>query len=198
MRVSTHFKTCVYGAAMRGRLKKADWLRLGLRMLASEGPGALKAASLAAKLGISRGSFYWHFRDIADFKSQLLASWRARSTDRVIRDLDARRAEPDRLNDLLRRALGAKRDRLEEAVRRWAAEDNAVARAVAANDARRIAYIVRLLTESGAPSETARGRATFLYWAYLGQAIVATPRHGAISDAAIADVSDLFERRSGS
>lgn len=184
----------MYGATMRDRLKKADWLRLGHRTLAREGPAALKVAYLAAELGISRGSFYWHFRDAADFKSQLLSYWRARNTDRVIRDLDARNAEPDRLNDLLRRALGAKRDRLEEAVRRWAAEDADVARVVAANDARRIAHITKLLTESGVPSARARGRATILYWAYLGQATMAAQRNSAISDTAIDDLSEIFER----
>lgn len=179
---------------MNDRLKRDDWLRLGLRTLAAEGPGALKVAPMAATLGVSRGSFYWHFRDLADFKRQLLAGWRARSTDRVIRDLNARKAGPDRLNDLMHGALGAKRDRLEQAVRRWAAEDAGVARAVAANDARRIDYIAKLLTESGVSRVTARHRATFLYWAYLGQAAVAAPRHGAMPDAAIDDLCALFER----
>jgi len=30
---------------------------------------------MATKLKVSRGSFYWHFRDIADFRAQLLRRW---------------------------------------------------------------------------------------------------------------------------
>ncbi len=179
---------------MRDRLKQSDWLKEGLQTLSREGPDGLKAARIAARLKVSRGSFYWHFRDIADFKAQILAIWRARATDEVIRELDARKAGGDRLTDLLQRALGGKRSHLDQAVRAWAAEDHSVARAVAANDASRIAYIARLLSERGLPGAAARDRATFLYWAYLGRAVVTASRHAAISPSALEDLSVLFER----
>lgn len=194
MSPSVHFKTQVYGATMRDRLKKSDWLREGLRALATEGPAALKVAVIAAKLGISRGSFYWHFRDIDDFKRQLLASWRVRTTEQVMRELDARQGAPDRLKDLLRRAMGGRRSRLDQAVRAWAGADDYVARAVAANDASRIAYIASLLVGAGVPPTSALSRAMFIYWAYLGQGSVAAPRSGAISPSALDDLSALFER----
>jgi AcrR family transcriptional regulator len=69
---------------MNNRLTKPDGLRHGLRTLANDGTNALKVGPMAAKLKVSRGSFYWHFRNIADFRSQLLRSWQERSTDQVI------------------------------------------------------------------------------------------------------------------
>src|ERR1700680_636047 len=71
--------TLVYGGAMNDRLTKSDWIEHGLRTLASEGANALKVGPMAAKLKVSRGSFYWHFKDIADFRSQVLRSWRERT-----------------------------------------------------------------------------------------------------------------------
>ena len=47
---------------------------------------------MATALKVSRGSFYWHFRDIADFRSQILRSWQERTTDQVIRELEAAKA----------------------------------------------------------------------------------------------------------
>ena len=178
---------------MNDRLAKEDWIVQGLRTLARDGANALKVGPMAATLKVSRGSFYWHFRDIGDFRAQLLQSWQERSTDQVIRDLDARQAEPDRLKRFMKRAFANRRD-LDRAVRSWAAEDGDVASVVAAVDASRVAYLARMLVTAGVDSSRAAGRAAFLYWAYLGQPIVMDPRHSSIPDSAIDDIGELFER----
>jgi len=178
---------------MNDRLTKSDWIEHGLRTLASDGANALKVGPMAMKLKVSRGSFYWHFRDIADFRSQVLRSWRERTTDQVIRELETAKAEPDRLKQLMRRAFVGKRS-LDRAIRSWAAEDEDVAAIVASVDASRVAYIARLLVAAGVESRRALPRATFMYWAYLGQALVMDPRYSSISASATDDISDLFEK----
>lgn len=189
--------TPVYGRAVTNdtanddRLGKSDWIDQGLRTLAGGGAGALKVGAMAEKLNVSRGSFYWHFADIAAFKSALLQSWQERMTDQVIRDV-AGKDEPDRLAYLLKRAFAA-RPRLDRAIRTWATEDKSVAAIVAAVDAERIAYIAKLLVAAGVARKRALARATFLYWAYLGQAIVMDPRHAAIPAPALDDIGALFE-----
>jgi AcrR family transcriptional regulator len=185
--------TLVYGQVMSDRLTKSDWIEHGLRTLANGGANALKVGPMATKLKVSRGSFYWHFRDIADFRSQVLQSWQERMTDRVIRDLEAAKAEPDRLKHLMRRAFVTKRS-LDRAIRSWAAEDKDVATIVASVDAQRVAYIAKLLVAAGVESRRALPRAAFMYWAYLGQVIVMDPRHSSISALAMDDISDLFEK----
>jgi AcrR family transcriptional regulator len=185
--------TLVYGQVMSDRLTKSDWIEHGLRTLANGGANALKVGPMATKLKVSRGSFYWHFRDIADFRSQVLQSWQERMTDQVIRDLEAAKAEPDRLKHLMRRAFVTKRS-LDRAIRSWAAEDKDVATIVASVDARRVAYIAKLLVAAGVESRRALPRAAFMYWAYLGQVIVMDPRHSSISALAMDDISDLFEK----
>jgi AcrR family transcriptional regulator len=185
--------TLVYGQVMSDRLTKSDWIEHGLRTLANGGANALKVGPMATKLKVSRGSFYWHFRDIADFRSQVLQSWQERMTDQVIRDLEAAKAEPDRLKHLMRRAFVTKRS-LDRAIRSWAAEDKDVATIVASVDAHRVAYIAKLLVAAGVESRRALPRAAFMYWAYLGQVIVMEPRHSSISALAMDDISDLFEK----
>jgi AcrR family transcriptional regulator len=178
---------------MTDRLTKSDWLKQGLRTLAAEGPNALKVGPMAEKLKVSRGSFYWHFRDVADFRSELLKSWQEHSTDRVIQELEANKDQPDRLNHLMKRAFNVRRD-LDSAIRSWATDDGDVARVVAAVDSDRVAYIAKMLVAAGVDSQRARWRAAFLYWAYLGQPIVMDPRLAAITAAAIDDFTELFEK----
>jgi AcrR family transcriptional regulator len=185
--------TLVYGEVMSDRLTKSDWIEHGLRTLAKEGANALKVGPMATTLKVSRGSFYWHFLDIADFRSQVLQSWQERTTDQVIRDLEAAKAEPDRLKHLMRRAFVTKRS-LDRAIRSWAAEDKEVATIVATVDASRVAYLAKLLIAAGVESRRALPRAAFLYWAYLGHAIVMDPRHASIPASALDDISDLFEK----
>jgi AcrR family transcriptional regulator len=177
---------------MSDRLTKSDWIRHGLRTLASEGPSALRVVPMATKLKMSRGSFYWHFRDIADFKSQLLQSWQEKSTDRVIHDLDADPAAPDRLKNLMREAFGGRRN-LDGAMRSWAAEDKDVAVVVAAVDLKRIAQIEKMLVEAGVKQDLARHRAVFMYWAYVGHPLVRGTPLSSLPPPALDDISRLFE-----
>jgi AcrR family transcriptional regulator len=178
---------------MDDRLTKADWIAHGLRTLANAGAGALKVGPMAEALKVSRGSFYWHFRDIADFRAQLLRSWQESMTDRVIEALDAAKGRPDRLKQLMRGAFTSSR-RLDRAIRSWGAEDRAVASIVASVDARRVAYIAKMLAAAGVDNQTASRRAAFLYWAFLGQPMVMDARHASIPAAAIDDISELFEK----
>lgn len=177
---------------MTDRLSKSDWIAHGLRTLARDGASALKVGAMAAALKVSRGSFYWHFLDVADFQAQLLQSWQERSTDQVIQSLDARRGEPGLLRELMRGAFTSGR-RLDRAVRSWAAEDRAVAAIVASVDAKRVSRIAGLLIEAGVAQDHAMHRATFLYWAYLGQAAVMDRRYAALPADALDRITALFE-----
>jgi AcrR family transcriptional regulator len=185
--------TLVYGSPMTDRLAKSDWIKQGLRTLAAEGANALKVGPMADRLKVSRGSFYWHFRDIADFRAQLLQTWQEQATDRVIRNLEAEKDRPDRLKQLMRRAFTSSRS-LDRAIRSWAAQDRNVAAIVSSVDARRVAYIAKMLAVAGVEGQKAQRRAAFLYWAFLGQRMVMDPRHASIAPAALDDISALFEK----
>ena len=178
---------------MSDRLTQSEWLDHGLALLAQEGPGALKVGAMAAGLGVSRGSFYWHFRNIGEFEALLLEKWQAISTDQIIDELDARPGDPDRLKNLLRLAFIGHR-RLDHAVRTWATQDSKVAAIVAAVDDRRIARLARLLTDAGIDGTSAAHRAVFLYWAFLGRAAAIDPRHASLPDQALNEIAALLQR----
>jgi AcrR family transcriptional regulator len=166
--------TLVYGAASRDdtmadQLSAKDWLDLGLKTLAKSGFTALKAEPLAKAMGVSRGSFYWHFADIGAYHAAILKHWREVAAERIIADLDASSQHDDPLLLLLRRTFSSKLA-LEKAVRSWATLDPTARTAVQATDQRRLSYVQRLFERSGIPPGLARSRAQIFYWAFLGYA----------------------------
>jgi AcrR family transcriptional regulator len=155
---------------MSDRLSADDWIKAGLKALAAEGFTTLKADALAKTLGVSRGSFYWHFADVDAFHVAVLAGWQAVAAAGVIRAVDDLDAGEDRLMSLLRRAFTGNAS-LEMGVRAWAAS-NGTARAVVDNvDRQRLGYIEALLRTAGVGAARAGVRAQILYWTYLGAAM---------------------------
>jgi AcrR family transcriptional regulator len=152
---------------MADQLSAQDWLDQGLRTLAESGFTALKAEPLAKAMGVSRGSFYWHFADIGVYHAAILTHWREVAAEQVIADLDAVSKDRDALALLLRRAFSSA-PALEKAVRTWATVDPVARAAVQAIDQRRLGYIETLLRQAGLSADVARARAQILYWAFVG------------------------------
>lgn len=159
---------------MTDQLSAKDWLDQGLKTLARRGFTALKAEPLAKEMGVSRGSFYWHFADIAAYHAAVLKHWREIAAERIIVDVEATAAGSDVLAALLRRVFSEKLA-LENAVRSWASVDASARAAVQAIDQRRLGYVEGLLKRAGLTDDVARARAQILYWAFLGLALTEQP-----------------------
>jgi len=159
---------------MSDQLSAKDWLDQGLKTLAKDGFTALKAEPLAKAMGVSRGSFYWHFADIAAYHAAILARWHEVAAEQIIANVEAASKDENPLALLLRRVF-SERLTLERAVRSWASVDPAARAAVQAIDRRRLSYVEGLLTQSGLSAEIARARAQIFYWAFLGFALSDQP-----------------------
>ncbi|MBR0711299.1 TetR/AcrR family transcriptional regulator [Bradyrhizobium liaoningense] len=157
---------------MTEQLSADDWIKEGLKALAKSGFTALKADPLAKAMGVSRGSFYWHFADLGAFHAAVLKRWREIAAEQIIADVEAAGDEP--LQALLRRSFGARLD-LERAVRNWAAFDATAQGAVRAIDRRRLDYIEQMLGKRGLAPMAATARAQILYWTFLGFALSGAP-----------------------
>jgi len=158
---------------MADQLSAQDWVELGLKTLAKSGFTALKAEPLAKAMGVSRGSFYWHFADIGAYHAAILERWREVATEQIIAAVEAT-PRTDEGNDplavLLKLTFGSKLV-LERAVRSWAANDARARAAVVAMDRRRLDYIEGLLKGAGLAEDIARARAQILFWAFFGYAL---------------------------
>jgi AcrR family transcriptional regulator len=128
-------------------------------------------------MGVSRGSFYWHFTDIDAYRAAILKHWREVAAEQIIADLEEHRGDEPPLHRLLRRSFGD-RLALERAVRTWATLDPVARKAVESIDRRRLGYVESLLEQSGLPQDIAQARAQILYWAFLGFALSDKPLTG--------------------
>jgi AcrR family transcriptional regulator len=176
-----------HGEVMADQLSAKDWLDLGLKTLAKSGFTALKAEPLAKAMGVSRGSFYWHFADIGAYRVAILRHWRDVAAEQVIANLEASSNHDNPLLLLLRRTFSGKLA-LENAVRSWATLDPEARAAVQATDRRRLSYVESLFERSGVSPGVARSRAQIFYWAFLGFAVSDQPLPQARQEAVLEEL----------
>jgi AcrR family transcriptional regulator len=154
---------------------QAQWVAAGLEALRKGGVAAVRVERLAEELKITKGSFYWHFRDRGELLEALLEFWAREMTEaefervRAVRGGLAARLRT-LAEDVLDRGLG----RYDPAVRAWARTDRKVAAAVAQVDRRRVKALTALFEEGGAGASAA-ARARLFYTFLLGEPQVRAP-----------------------
>lgn len=159
---------------MKKNLTQLDWLQAGFRALSIHGPQALKAEPLAKTLKVSKGSFYWHFSDIADFKTAMISHWKTKATADVITAIESGTSDPaDKLYALAHRSTAQTHAAYggaasESAIRDWARYEADIARVVAEIDLRRLTFTESLFRASGQEKPRAQQSARLLYAALIG------------------------------
>jgi AcrR family transcriptional regulator len=155
---------------------KPQWLRAGLEALRKGGVAAVRVERLAADVGVTKGSFYWHFRDRGALLDALLEFWSREMTDAEFERIHGLRAGlAARLlalaEDVLEKGMG----RYDPAIRAWGRTDRKVAAAVAQVDRRRVRALTGFFEEGGFGAAEARTRARLFYTFLLGEPQVRAP-----------------------
>jgi AcrR family transcriptional regulator len=144
-----------------------DWTEAALAALRHEGPGAVAVECLAQRLGVTKGSFYWHFANRDALLQAALTRWEAQDTTELLRGLAPIRDPRQRLQQLFVAAMDG-RDAA-TFVPLSALVDDPIIRAVVDRViAARLAFLHRIFTGVGLPRAAARHRALLTYSAYVG------------------------------
>ena len=156
------------GAEPRNSLTPADWVDAGMELLIDHGIDAVRVDVLARRLGVTRGSFYWHFKDRDDLLKNLLQAWRDAATEQIIQRFDKTHSDPQELvKELISLPFRGQRAHhaasIELAIRGWARRDAMARRAVDEVDDRRISYHAQVFSALGFSIGEARSRAFTLY-----------------------------------
>jgi AcrR family transcriptional regulator len=166
-----------------GRLTADDWVQAGFAVLADGGPNALRIDRLCERLGVTKGSFYWHFTDLPAYRSELITAWgnlrdRNRRQFEHMPDVDPR----DRLRVMVQTWVAPQHWQLEQAMRVWALTDDEVLASVQESDTRVMRAIRRAFVDCGFSREDAALRAFVVFAAGVGllhsaQSAPAAPTH---------------------
>ncbi|WP_327094174.1 TetR/AcrR family transcriptional regulator [Nocardia vinacea] len=155
-------------ATAKTRLSADDWAQAALDALAEGGLAAVAVEPIAKRLGTTKGSFYWHFKDRAALVEAALARWEQRSTDDVIAEIAIETDPAERLHRLFAQVIDyAATGRIELALLASADQESVAATLRRVAD-RRIEYVTELLRELGLTAGQARTRAVVAVSIYHG------------------------------
>lgn len=164
----------------RERLDREDWVAAGLDALEAGGLEAVAVVPLARALGVTRGSFYWHFASRDELLEAVLARW---EDEHSVQTLLAAAAIPDpreRLREILGRAVLKPPTyfaRLLDAADR----EPLVAATLERSATARLAALATAYRECGQTAAEARRSALLAYAAYIGLARMPLSGPGALS-----------------
>jgi len=165
----------------RVRLDRDEWIEAAIDVLAEQGLHGMRIEVLAKNFGVTKGSFYWHFKDRQDLVDGVLETWR----DGRIRDINKQTGastghEREQLLHLID-VYGATRNRkgisIELAVREWARRDAQAAAIVEEVDTWRLECTRQLFVRRGLSDDEAKSRSLLLYAYVFGQSLMACERY---------------------
>jgi AcrR family transcriptional regulator len=162
----------------RERLSRNAWVEAALEAIADGGLAAVAVVPLAERLGVTKGSFYWHFENREALVAAALADWEESHTAAVIAEIEAASSDPlQQLRLLIKRVSElAARDRVELALLATA-DHPSVQPILERVTRRRLDFTAHLFERLGFSRAEAGRRALLAYTTYLGyaQLVHATP-----------------------
>lgn len=158
----------------RSRLGRNDWVLAGLRALVRGGIQAVRVEPLARDIGATKGSFYWHFRDLAALQQEMLFFWEEMATKAITAAVKASGRDGfgqlmllvDMVSILPGEVFGGVE--IEPALRDWGRTDPRARQVLERVDRQRLADLAGFLAEAGVPEAERMPKAHLIYAAVIG------------------------------
>jgi AcrR family transcriptional regulator len=156
--------------AQRSQLQRFDWLQQALEIFVSEGIDAIRITRLANDLGVTRGSFYWHFHNRKDLIDALVSYWKAKNTAAITDSMTQASSLADGIFRFFETCIDAALfdPRLDLALREWARRSARIHAMVDDEDAARIEALCQFYRRFDYPMPQALIRARVLYYSQIG------------------------------
>jgi len=153
------------------RLERNDWVKASAEVLSTQGIDNVKVGPIAKILGVTRGSFYWHFKKRQDLLDAILSQWESKSTLKVIEQLEHSNKSPImRLNDLMILAFSIEERQFsfEKSIRHWALTDLNVRDKLNLVDEQRVCYLEQLISRANVSKADSILFARQIYFCWTG------------------------------
>jgi AcrR family transcriptional regulator len=153
----------------QARLSASDWERGALEMISEEGVAALAVEALARRLGVTKGSFYWHFKNREALLQAALKRWEAEDDRQLEQHLGTAGGQPrERLGTLFRWVSGEVQAHRIYAALLQALDHPLVKPMMTRVSQRRMEVLELAFRQAGLDHEAAQHRARLSYAAYVG------------------------------
>ena len=152
----------------RTRLSAADWEVGALDLIASQGVAAVAVEALARQLGVTKGSFYWHFPTREALLKAALERWEQQDTDHVFGQVEPIADPRERLGELFRRSGREARSHVIYSALLQALDHPLVQPVMERVSQRRMDFLARAYRQIGMERRQALHRARLAYAAYVG------------------------------
>jgi AcrR family transcriptional regulator len=152
----------------RRTLTRADWIGTAVEALARDGLRAVAVEPLAERLGATKGSFYWHFRDRNALLQAAVEHWEATVIDESITHLDEIADPLERHAATVEMLNASPKDVKIFLVLLWNADHPVIGPAVDRIVRKRMAFSQRLREQAGLSPEQAEQSSLHAYSVWLG------------------------------
>lgn len=155
-------------------LSRSAYYEAGLELLAEGGHGGLTIAALCERLGVTKGSFYHHFGDMAEYVGLLLDHWEAEHATRLIA-LSESVTDPEERFDLLQGIAVGLPHGAEAAIRAWSWNSDVVAAAQQRVDEARMKHLTEAGIDAGLEPARAKRMAKISLSVLVGMQLLERP-----------------------
>lgn len=150
------------------RLSAADWEEAALTTLAESGLAAVAVEPLARQLGVTKGSFYWHFATREALLQAALLRFEQSDEQEVVAPV-AFIADPrERIRALIRQTSHKRRSHAVFAALIRAMDQPSIRPVIERVSQRRLDFVTEAFRQAGFDPITAANRARLAYSAYVG------------------------------
>ena len=177
-------------------MNREEWLMMALEEVSKTGGAELRIDKLVKTLGVTKGSFYWHFKNREDFVQSLLEFWAEYTTGQVMERTDQIHGDArERLLGVMKIIFTEGLDKFELPMRAWAAEEPSVSIIVREVEVQRLAYIRALFAEMGFQGQDLEMRTRLFICYACGEHVFFTRENPATQQQTIKAVHALLTRR---
>ena len=155
-------------ASRNGRLSADDWAREALDQIAEQGVASFAVEPLARRLGVTKGSFYWHFPSRDALLQAALERWETAEQEMVFGSLEQVSDPRERLRSLFRLVAHEVKSHIIYSELLKALDHPTVSPVIGRVSQRRLDYLTASFRQAGLGRTVAQHRARLAYAAYVG------------------------------
>lgn len=160
------------------RTPRGAWIEAALQALGTGGPDAVRVEALAAGLGVSKGGFYWHFKDRQALLGEMLDTWEKAVVEDVIASIESQPADPRAKLQQLFELAPSVDFAVELALRDWSRRDSEVSERLHRIDNRRMAYLRSLFGQFCADENDVEARSMLAFSLFIGSYFIVAGHDG--------------------